>query len=117
LLRLVCLEGADEASYQKAEEHLRETGGINVSARQIQRAVQHIGAAAQQWQERGATRPLPESKPVPILYVSADATGLPMRKEELEGRKASNPMGRLKRARCTWDASSPSTSEMNKAIP
>jgi hypothetical protein len=96
LLRLVCLEGADEASYQKAEEHLRETGGINVSARQIQRVVQHIGAAAQQWQERGATRPLPESKPVPILYVSADATGLPMRKEELVGRKGKQPDGTAK---------------------
>jgi hypothetical protein len=28
LARLVCLEGADEASYQKAENHLLETGGI-----------------------------------------------------------------------------------------
>ena len=28
LARLVCLEGADEASYQKAEQHLKETGGI-----------------------------------------------------------------------------------------
>lgn len=96
LLRLVCLEGADEASYQKAEEHLRETGGIKVSARQIQRTVQHIGAAAQQWQERDATKPLPECKPVPILYVSADATGVPMRKEELEGRKGKQPDGTAK---------------------
>src|SRR5438874_10457986 len=38
LVRLVCLEGADEPSYQKAENHL-ETGGIKISARQIQRAV------------------------------------------------------------------------------
>jgi len=96
LLRLVCMEGADEASYQKAEEHLRETGGINISARQIQRTVQHIGAAAQQWQQREAFKPLPECKPVPILYVSADATGVPMRKEELEGRKGKQPDGTAK---------------------
>ncbi len=96
LLRLVCLEGADEASYQKAQEHLRETGAINISARQIQRTVQHLGAAAQQWQQRQATKPLPECKPVPILYVSADATGLPMRKEELEGRKGKQPDGTAK---------------------
>ena len=44
--RLVCLEGADETSYQKAENHLWETGGIPVSARQIQRMVQRVGAAA-----------------------------------------------------------------------
>src|SRR5690349_13468009 len=41
LLRLVCLEGADAASYQKGEEHLWETGRINVSARQVRRTVQH----------------------------------------------------------------------------
>ena len=35
LARLMCLEGADEKSFQKAEEHLRETGGIDVSGRQI----------------------------------------------------------------------------------
>jgi hypothetical protein len=37
LARLVCLEGADKESYQKAEEHLRETGGIVMPSRQIQR--------------------------------------------------------------------------------
>ncbi len=47
LARLVCLEGADEASYQKAQEHLKETGGIKVSARQIQRLVQSVGPGAQ----------------------------------------------------------------------
>lgn len=96
LLRLVCLEGADEASYQKAEEHLRETGGINISARQIQRTVQQIGVGAQQWQRREALQPLSECKPAPILYVSGDATGLPMRKEELAGRKGKQPDGSAK---------------------
>lgn len=96
LLRLVCLEGAEEASYQKAEEHLRETGGINISARQIQRTVQQVGAGAQQWQERQALKALPECKPAPIFYISADATGLPMRKEELEGCKGKQPDGSAK---------------------
>ena len=96
LARLVCLEGADEASYQKAEEHLKETGGIHISARQIQRLVQQVGAAAQTWQEREALRPLPDAKPVPILYVSGDATGVPMRKEELKGRKGKQPDGTAK---------------------
>ena len=96
LLRLVCLEGADEASYQKAEEHLRETGGIRISARQIQRAVQQVGVGAQAWQGREALQPLPECQPAPVLYVSADATGLPMRQEELEGRKGKQPDGSAK---------------------
>lgn len=96
LVRLACLEAADEASYQKAEEHLLETGGIVLSARQIQRLAQPVGAAAQKWQQREALKPLPDTKPVPILYVSADATGLPMRKEELEGRAGKQPDGSAK---------------------
>jgi hypothetical protein len=90
------LEGADEASYQKAEEHLKETGGILISARQIQRLVQQVGAAAQTWQEREALQPLPESKPVPICYISGDATGVPMRPAELKGRAGKQPDGTAK---------------------
>ena len=93
LFRLICLEGADEASFQKAEEHLEETGGIEVSARQIQRAIQHIGPAAQHWQEQ--ERP-PESCAAPIMYVSGDGTGVPMRGEELAGRKGKQPDGTAK---------------------
>lgn len=96
LARVVCLEGADEASYEKAEHHLRETGGIGFSARQIQRLVGSIGDAAQKWQEREAQRPEPESKAVPIMYVSGDGTGVPMRKEELEGRAGKQPDGSAK---------------------
>lgn len=96
LARLICLEGADENSYQKAEEHLRETGGIHVSARAVQRLVQQVGAAAQRWQEREALVPEPQSHAVPVMYVSADATGVPMRKKELEGRAGKQSDGTAK---------------------
>jgi hypothetical protein len=96
LARLICLEGADENSYQKAEDHLRETGGIEVSARQVQRLVQPVGAAAQQWQERQALVPEPQSQAVPVMYVSADATGVPMRQAELVGRAGKQPDGTAK---------------------
>jgi hypothetical protein len=93
LTRLMCLEGADETSYQKAEEHLAETGGIHVGARQIQRMVQRVGAAGQLWQEREAQ---PGGSAVPVMYVSADGTGVPMRKEELAGRVGKQPDGSAK---------------------
>jgi Uncharacterised protein family (UPF0236) len=96
LTRLVCLEGADESSYEKAETHLRETGGIDFSARQIQRLVQKIGPAAQAWQQREALKPLPEAKAVPVLYIEADATGVPMRRAELAGRAGRQPDGSAK---------------------
>ena len=96
LARLVCLEGADESSYQKAENHLQETGGIQVSARQIQRLAQQVGAAAQTWQEREAQGPQPGTQAVPIMYLSGDGSGVPMRKEELEGRAGKQPDGSAK---------------------
>ncbi len=93
LTRLMCLEGADETSYQKAEQHLAETGGIHVSARQIQRMVQRVGTSAQAWQERQAQA---GGTAVPVMYVSADGTGVPMRKEELAGRAGKQPDGSAK---------------------
>ena len=87
LARLICLEGADESSYQKAQEHLAETGGIKVCARQIQRVVQRVGTEAQRWQQREAHPAQCSASDTPVLYVSADGTGIPMVPEELAGRK------------------------------
>lgn len=93
LAKLICLEGADEQTYLKGERHLEQTGGISVSARQIQRVVQRAGTAAQSWQEREA-RPGPGD--APILYVSGDGTGVPMMPEELKGRKGQQADGTAK---------------------
>lgn len=93
LARLICLEGADEATFAQAERHLEQTGGITVSARQIHRVVQRVGEAAQTWQERPAQ---PGGQAVPILYVSADGTGVPMVPEELKGRRGKQADGTAK---------------------
>jgi hypothetical protein len=93
LARLICLEGADEPGYEKAQRHLAETGGIEVSARQIQRVVQRVGQDAQAWQEREAQ---PGRCDAPVLYVSGDGTGVPMRRKELAGRKGKQPDGAAK---------------------
>ena len=96
LAKLVCLEGADEPTYLKAERHLEHTGGIIVSARQIQRVVQRVGGAAQQWQERPVQPGSCQRTDAPILYVSADGTGVPMVPEELAGRKGKRADGKAK---------------------
>jgi hypothetical protein len=93
LARLICLEGADESGFQKAERHLAETGGIGVSARQIQRVVQRVGKDAQIWQEREGQ---PGACAATVLYVSGDGTGVPMRRKELAGRKGKQPDGTAK---------------------
>ena len=52
-----------------------------------------VGSAAQQWQERPAQ---PGSCDAPILYVSADATGVPMVPAELKGRRGKQADGTAK---------------------
>jgi len=93
LARLICLEGGDETSFLQASLHLAEVGGISVSERQIQRVVGRTGECAVAWQKRESTPGPCEAK---ILYVSADATGVPMRGEELAGRKGKAPDGKAK---------------------
>ncbi len=96
LAKLICLEGADESTYQKAERHLEQTGGIRVSARQIQRAVQRGGSDAQQWQERPVTPGSCQPSDASVMYISGDGTGVPMIAEELAGRKGKQPDGTAK---------------------
>jgi len=96
LAKLLCLEGADETTYLKAERHLEQTGGISVSARQIQRVVQRVGTTAQQWQERPAQPSECERCDAPVMYLSADGTGVPMVPEELAGRKGKQSDGKAK---------------------
>jgi hypothetical protein len=93
LSRLICLEGSDETSYQKATLHLEEVGGISVGERQIQREVLRIGPAAANWQCQESP---PQSCDAAVLYIEADYTGVPMRREELVGRKGKAPDGQAK---------------------
>lgn len=93
LARLICLEGSDETSYQKAALHLLEVGGIDVPERQIHREVVRVGEDAAEWLRRESP---PEPCDAKVLYIEADYTGLPMRREELEGRKGKSPDGKAK---------------------
>ena len=93
LARLICLEGADESSYRSACEHLREVGGIQIGERQIQRVVGRVGPDASHWQKRESA---PQPCDAPVLYISADATGVPMRRELLKGCRGKAPDGSAK---------------------
>ena len=96
LVRLACLEGADESGFDKAQTHLLATGGIHMDSRQIHRLVQRVGPAAQAWQQREHRIGQESREPVPILYVSADGSGIPMRKEELVARAGRQADGTAK---------------------
>jgi hypothetical protein len=88
LARLVCRASAQQA-FGAASRDLAEYGAIRVDERQVQRVVQRLGPEVAPWLEQ-----LPSSgEPVPVLYVSCDGTGTPMRKEALAGRKGKQSDG------------------------
>jgi hypothetical protein len=101
LARLICLEGADETSYQKAEEHLAATGGIDSSARQIQRVVQRVEPEAQ----NGKSANLFQRKALPIRCLRstsalmARAQAHPCAKKNWRAEPAANPASAPKRVR------------------
>jgi len=91
LARLVS-RAAGQQPYGAASRDLAEYGAIRVDERQIQRIVQRVAPAVEPWLAQ-----LPQSQQaVPILYVSCDGTGTPMRKRELAGRKGKQPDGTAK---------------------
>jgi len=94
LARLMCWGGAQSASYPSASEAFQRYGGLQVDPRQIQRLVNELGPKVTEvldrpWQPE-------KSAPVPTMYVSVDATGVPMVRQELEGRKGKQPDGSAK---------------------
>jgi hypothetical protein len=93
LVRLVSRAAAREG-FEAASDDLEELAGIHIDGRQIQRLVAHSGprVAAQ----LKLTGPEVETKPMPICYIEADGTGIPMMAEELEGRKGKQDDGSAK---------------------
>ena len=91
LARLISRAAAQQP-YGAASRDLAEYGAIRVDERQIHRVVQRIAPAAEPW-----LASLPECRQaVPLLYVSCDGTGTPMRREELAGRRGKQPDGTAK---------------------
>jgi len=93
LVRLVSRAAAREG-FEAASDDLKELAGIQVDGRQIQRLVAVSGPniAAQ----LKLTGPDVEAKPMPLCYVEADGTGIPMVAKELEGRKGKQVDGTAK---------------------
>lgn len=93
LVRLASRAAAREG-FEAASDDLKELAGIQIDGRQIQRLVAHSGPriAAQ----LKLTGPEVQAQPMPICYVEADGTGIPMVAEELEGRNGKQDDGTAK---------------------
>jgi hypothetical protein len=90
LARLMCRIAAQQ-SYEPAAADLLAYAGITLEGRAIARMANLM---APQMGEVRKSQPEPQTpEPVPVMYVSADGTGVPMMRSELEGRKGRQPDG------------------------
>jgi len=90
LAKMMCRAAGTDGSYSEAEDTLRIYTGAEVPASQIRAVAQKIGPAIAEWSPR---REEPRCEKVPTMYISYDGTGVPMRKEETQGRKGKQPDG------------------------
>jgi hypothetical protein len=86
--RLVCRAASQSGSYEEAAADLRAYAGVEFDPRDIGRAVAALAPVLRQSLTTLEPAPAPPGgpAPIPVLYVSEDGTGVPMRREALEGR-------------------------------
>jgi len=92
-------------TFKEGREDLRVYAGITVSAKDVERVAETIGAEMEVWsaQERKTLlwaeqerdpRPLPQT--IPVMYIEYDGTGVPMVPAEVQGRKGKQKDGSAK---------------------
>lgn len=91
LAKLICRASSDAASYQDAATILHDFTGLELDSRTFHRLGNRV--APQLIAARASLPPSANTKPIPILYVENDGTGLPCRPEELAGRPGKQPDG------------------------
>lgn len=92
--QLMCWAGSMDPSFEQASQMLQRFAGLDIPNRQIPRVVQHYASHATAWM---GNRPSPRrSRPVDILNLQADMTGIPMRPKELRDVAGKQPDGSAK---------------------
>jgi len=85
-----------EAPFDQGRAQMKVLADLDVTAKSVERTAETIGAdiaAGEQREIRKAVQldlPVIVGKPIPILYVQMDGTGVPVVKKETEGRKGKN---------------------------
>jgi len=90
--RMLALVGA-AAPFDHGREQMQVLAGLEVTTKAVERTAEAIGADIARDEQRDIQRvvqldlPLVIGKPVPILYVQMDGTGVPVVKKETVGRQ------------------------------
>ncbi len=95
------------SQFEQAAEDLRCYAGLNLEAREIERVAEDVGRDVEQWLSEQQTqtlqrvsRPAASSGPWPKFYISFDGTGVPVRENELIGRRGKQADGSARTREC-----------------
>jgi hypothetical protein len=104
-LRRMMARAGSQSTFKDGRDDLRIYAGVEVSAKDVERVAERIGREMDLWGERerqALLRPEQEREPekdLPVLYVSYDGTGVPMRPEELIGVPGKDGPARTREAK------------------
>ena len=90
--RMQALVG-QEAPFNHGREQIKVLAGLDVTTKAVERTAEVIGSDIAQRQQQEIQRavqldlPIVVGEPIPVLYVQMDGTGVPVVKQETEGRK------------------------------
>lgn len=100
--RRMMARAGSRSTFKDGHDDLKIYAGIEVSAKDIERVAERIGADMEHWSQKQREAliepdiPVQAQKTIPIMYISYDGTGVPMIASELEGRKGKQPDGSSK---------------------
>lgn len=101
-VRRLMSRAGSRTTFKEGRDDLKLYAGLSVSAKDVERVAEKLGAEMEDWSRRereGLLRqeePLRVEKDIPVLYVACDGTGTPMVPSELVGRKGKQKDGSAK---------------------
>jgi len=99
-VRRLMARAGSQSHFEQAAEDLRCYAGLTVEAREVERVSETVGYQVEQWlaaeQERSLQAvgtPTPAAASAATFYIRFDGTGVPVRKNELVGRRGKQADG------------------------
>jgi len=84
--------------FMLGQEAIQEMSGVSVTAKEIERISEEIGQKAEEFlrEEKSREQSNKNVKPINVMYISIDGTGVPMVKAETENRLGKGEDGKAK---------------------
>ena len=98
-MRRMMARAGSKSPFKEARDDLKILAGVTVSAKDVERVAEAVGADMEVWSRREQQRWIayqPTGRivaTIPVLYIEADGTGVPIVRQELSGRRGKQPDG------------------------